>query len=246
LSVRPKANEKQESGRAQTQVVLPHHPRLVFGLLLRKERWRLTWRGWLLGAVLAAGLVFGLTRGLYPFLSVTNPKQSDYLVAEGWIRVDALREVAADFEKGGYRKLITSGCRVQDQWDKNLVVTYADWGASKLRRIGVATNLIQAVPSYEQRKDRTYSSALAVKKWFDQNHIPIQAINVATLGPHARRTRLLYEKAFGPDVQIGIIALNEVDYQPDHWWQTSEGVREVVGESLAYIYARFLFRPPAL
>jgi hypothetical protein len=219
--------------------------RRLFGLLVRKERWGVSWRGWLLGIVLAAGLLYGSFRGLYPFLSVTDRKTSTYLVVEGWMQVDSLRAAVAEFEKGGYQKLITSGCRAQDQWDTNVVVTYADWAAAKLRRLGVATNLIQAVPCYEERKDRTYSSAVAVKQWFAQNHIPIRALNVVSVGPHARRSRLLYEEAFGPSVQIGIISIGAEDYDPDHWWRTSEGVREVVGEVLAYIYARFIFSPPA-
>lgn len=35
------------------------------------------------------------------------------------------------------------------------------------------------------------------------------------------------------------------EYDPRHWWRTSEGVRNVVGESIAYLYARFFFRPAA-
>ena len=70
-------------------------------------------------------------------------------------------------------------------------------------------------------------------------------LDLATLGPHARRSRLLYEKAFGPQVKIGIVALVNREYDPAHWWRTSEGVREVIGEGIAYMYARFLFWPGA-
>lgn len=244
MSGRRKAGDNQGKGRARATAALTDPPRHFFGIFVRQERWGLSWRGRLLVVVLLAGLLFGLSRGLYSFLAVTDRKASNYLVAEGWLQADALRVVVDEFGKGGYLKLITSGCKVEDQWDKNLVITYADWAAAKLRRIGVATNLIQAVPSYEDRKDRTYFSAIAVKKWFEQNHIPIRAINVATLGPHARRTRLLYEKAFGPGVQIGIIAIDVEEFDPDHWWRTSEGVRDVLGESIAYLYARLFFLPP--
>jgi hypothetical protein len=33
------------------------------------------------------------------------------------------------------------------------------------------------------------------------------------------------------------------DYDPKHWWRYSEGVREILGETIAYMYAEFLFRP---
>jgi UDP-N-acetyl-D-mannosaminuronate dehydrogenase len=33
------------------------------------------------------------------------------------------------------------------------------------------------------------------------------------------------------------------DYDSKHWWRYSDGVREGIGESIAYIYARFFFYP---
>ena len=35
------------------------------------------------------------------------------------------------------------------------------------------------------------------------------------------------------------------DYDPGSWWCYSDGVREVIGESIAYIYARVFFWPAA-
>ncbi|MGA2556129.1 MAG: hypothetical protein ABSG04_07630, partial [Verrucomicrobiota bacterium] len=60
---------------------------------------------------------------------------------------------------------------------------------------------------------------------------------------HARRSRLLFQKACGDDTKVGVIALDDVGYDPTHWWRTSEGVREVVGEGIAYLYARIVFHP---
>ena len=31
------------------------------------------------------------------------------------------------------------------------------------------------------------------------------------------------------------------DYNPKQWWRYSDGVREDIGESIAYIYAKFFF-----
>jgi hypothetical protein len=44
-------------------------------------------------------------------------------------------------------------------------------------------------------------------------------------------------------VTVGIIAVSNADYNPKQWWRYSDGVREVIGESIAYIYAKFLFYP---
>ena len=58
-----------------------------------------------------------------------------------------------------------------------------------------------------------------------------------SLTPHARRSKMMFTKVFGKNVAIGIIALNDPLYDPKHWWRTSEGVREVLGEAIAYMYA---------
>ena len=94
-----------------------------------------------------------------------------------------------------------------------------------------------------ERQDRTYNSALAVKFWFATNHIPLESLNLVSLGPHTRRSWLLYQKAFGNDVKIGVIPVNGSGYNPSQWWRSSEGFREVVGEAIAYFYAKFLFHP---
>src|SRR5437867_3326458 len=62
---------------------------------------------------------------------------------------------------------------------------------------------------------------------------------------HARRTQLLYQEAFGKKVSVGIIAVSNPDYNPKEWWRYGDGVREVIGESIAYIYAEFFFWPGA-
>jgi len=69
----------------------------------------------------------------------------------------------------------------------------------------------------------------------------VDNINVLTEGAHARRTRLLYQKAFGRNVTVGIIAVSNPDYDPKQWWRYSDGVREDIGESTPYIYAKFFF-----
>jgi hypothetical protein len=60
---------------------------------------------------------------------------------------------------------------------------------------------------------------------------------------HARRTRLLFQKALGNDVRVGIISIPNPDYDAKHWWRYSEGVREVIGEGIAYAYAKVFFYP---
>ena len=46
-------------------------------------------------------------------------------------------------------------------------------------------------------------------------------------------------------MKVGIINIANPDYDPRYWWHYSDGVREVISESVAYIYAEFLFKPAA-
>ena len=75
----------------------------------------------------------------------------------------------------------------------------------------------------------------------EDNHVSATNFNLMTLGAHARRSRLLFEEAFDGKASVGIISITNREYDPRHWWKYSEGVREVIGESVAYVYARFFF-----
>jgi uncharacterized SAM-binding protein YcdF (DUF218 family) len=100
------------------------------------------------------------------------------------------------------------------------------------------------VPSRVMDHDRTYGSAIALRNWFREHNMPVRSINVVTEDVHARRTRLLFQKALGHDVVVGVIAVPNPDYDAKRWWRYSEGVKDVFAESAAYIYARLFFDPP--
>jgi hypothetical protein len=221
----------------------PEQRRTLAGLLVRKECWQLSVRGKILALLILVGALFAVQNSIYPWLAVTHRVSGQYLVVEGWIYNSGFKEAMAEFNKGGYRKILTSGCVVQDPLDFDGKVTYADWGAVRLRKLGMSKALVQPIPCWVEQKDRTYYSAVAVNEWFLTNHIIVKSINVLTQGPHARRTRLLFQEAFGNEVKVGIIAVQDPAYDPKHWWRSSEGVRDVIGEGIAYLYAKFLFWP---
>jgi hypothetical protein len=51
---------------------------------------------------------------------------------------------------------------------------------------------------------------------------------------------------FSPETQIGIYSIRPHGYDPEQWWSSSAGVRTIIGETIAYLYARLIFNPPAL
>ena len=54
---------------------------------------------------------------------------------------------------------------------------------------------------------------------------------------------MLFKEAMGEEIPVGIIACENREYDPKRWWKTSSGVRTVLDETIAYIYAKLLFNP---
>jgi uncharacterized SAM-binding protein YcdF (DUF218 family) len=219
-------------------------PRKFLGTFVRKERWGLSWRGRLI--VFAGALVafYVLLLCVYPFLAVTHRVDTNVLVVEGWVHEYAIRAAVEEFRSKSYERVFATGGPVEGTGGYiNDYQTSASVGADLLKKYGLPNELVQMVPSRVMDRDRTYASAIALRNWFREHTMPVPGINVVTEDLHARRSRLLFQKAFGRDVAIGIIAVPNPDYDARHWWRYSAGVREVVSEAAAYIYARLLFYP---
>ena len=112
-----------------------------------------------------------------------------------------------------------------------------------LRKMAKSPLPILAVPAPRVDRDRTYSTAVALRRWFDGHGGAPPRINLVTVGAHARRSRLLFEKALRPDTEVGILAVEDPYYDPKRWWVTSYGVRTVTSELIAYLYSSLLFHP---
>jgi uncharacterized SAM-binding protein YcdF (DUF218 family) len=218
----------------------------LWGIVTRRERWGLSWRGYVvIGIVLALGAAAFLF-GVHTFFSITEPVEARLLAVEGWVDAYAIAAAAREFQAKSYERVFTTGGPVHGMGGyTNDYNTAASVGAGRLRAAGVPAHLVQMVPSRINHRDRTYSSALALRVWCDENKVPLTSINVLTEDVHARRTRLLFQKALGKDVRVGIIAVPNPDYDERHWWHYSEGVRAVLGECIAYVYAGFFFHPDA-
>jgi hypothetical protein len=120
--------------------------------------------------------------------------------------------------------------------------THAHSAAYRFEKLGIPREEIRVVPSRSSDLDRTFAAAAALRLWADKQPAGLSSFNLVTLGVHARRSRLLYQKAFGNGANVGIIAIRDSDYDPNAWWKYSEGTKSVVSESIGYIYARFFFR----
>jgi uncharacterized SAM-binding protein YcdF (DUF218 family) len=228
-----------------SQLAQPQLRRALFGLLTRRERWALSWRGRLILASTLLLLLALCIKRVYPYLAITDPVNANILVVEGWIHEYAIRAAVKEFQSNHYQRVFTTGGPVLGTGRYiNDFHTSASVGADLLKKNGLANGSVQMVPSRGMDRDRTYGSAIALRNWFRDHNMSVPGINIVTEDLHARRTRLLFQKAFGKDVQVGIIAVANVDYPANRWWHYSEGLEDVVSEFAAYLYARLLFFPP--
>jgi len=218
--------------------------RAMWGVFDRKERWSLSWRGRLIVAfalLLVGALVF---KGIYPFLAITDRANANILVVEGWIHEYGIRAAVKEFQSNHYERVFATGGPVAGSGGYiNDFCTSASVGAELLKKWGLPDERLQMVPSRVMDRDRTYGSAVALRKWFGEHNTPVSGINVVTEDVHARRTRLLFQKALGDKVSVGVIAIQNPDYDARRWWRYSTGLKEVVSEVAAYLYARLLFYP---
>lgn len=207
-------------------------------LFCRREKWVLTTQGWLLILTFLMVLLIGTVSNIHHFLAVNSPIQADTLVIEGWLEDSNLKTALSEFRERNYQYLITSGIELPRGYYLSQYKSFAELSAATIRSIGFNSNQLIAIPAKSVQRDRTFAAAVAVKDWIEKTNAPIQAINVYSSGVHARRTWLLFQKAFGSKIQVGIIAADDPEYDDLHWWKSSAGVRKVMSEAIAYVYAK--------
>jgi uncharacterized SAM-binding protein YcdF (DUF218 family) len=219
--------------------------RKCLGLVRRKQVWALTWRGWLVLLLALLGGGYVLLHAAHPFLAVHAPIDTPVLVLEGWVPEYAATGYVARCSPDTMIYTV-GGPTIQDRHSLDVSDTHASVGRARLVNAGFPPSRVMMVPCWDTQRDRTYSSAVALRDWSRTNHVELKAINVATFAAHARRSRLLFQKAFGPDVKVGIISLPNDSYDSRQWWRYSEGFKEIVSEGSAYLYVRFLFSPETI
>lgn len=212
------------------------------GLTVRKEKTCLTRRGWIVLALSVFALCFTAVRLVHPYLALTKPLPSGILVVEGWAPDYAFEFASGKVRSGQYSHVFVTGGPLEYGAPLSSYKTYAEAGAAVLLSYGVPTNQVTAVPAPAALQDRTFVSAVALRKYFESRNVN-EALTLVSMGPHSRRSRFLFEMAFGRNKPIGIIAVPVREFDGAAWWRTSAGFRTVVDEAVAYFYFRFFFHP---
>lgn len=215
-----------------------------FAIIKKKEKRSFTAFGKVIQLLVLLLIIFIFVKTIHPFLAQNNSIDSKILVVEGFISDYALIESIQLFQNGGYDQMIITGKERMKGYYLDKYKNDGEFSAATLIKLGFDSTLLNVVAiKSDIQKDRTYATALNVKDWLISNNKQQHSINLVTVGCHARRSRYLFEKAFGKDYNIGIIAIKNQQYDQKKWWKSSHGFREVSKEFIAWIYARFFFFP---
>ena len=209
-------------------------------LIKRQEMWMFTLQGWVSLFATAAILLFFMITYIHPFLAITSPIKADALVVEGWLTDEALKQAFAEISTGSYRQIFTTGVPVERGSYLVEYKNFAEIAAATLKEMGVPKEKLVVVPAPKVIKDRTHASAVAFHQWLSNSNDQLESVNLFTNDAHARRSWLIYKQVLAPKIKVGVIAADPSEYDPKKWWVSSEGVRTVISEAIAYIYALFV------
>lgn len=194
-----------------------------------------TWTGLL--CILATFAVLGATWFNYAesYLTLTYRSQADILVVEGWIGRQGVSAAAAEFSRGGYRYIVCTGSLTSGRWEDK-PTSYAEMAAREMIRLGVPQANILVAGAETTERQRTFECAVAVWRTLQNAGIKPEGMNVFTLGPHARRSALVFTKVNWPFTKIGVIGWVPPGAGREAWWQSSDRSRELLEETVGYWY----------
>lgn len=208
-----------------------------------KRLWVPTIWAWLVIIFLSVLTGILLVRNLYSFLSQSKPVGAHVLVVEGWLAPGELDQAIQIIKRGDYEHIITTGGPVSGWPELFLNTNYAKVAADYLAQHGVPLEKITVVPTPRSAQERTFLSAVMVRNAVKQWSPTPAAIDIFSSGPHARRSRLLYQMALGKNVRVGILAAQPSEFDPKNWWRTSAGVETITFQTFGYLWVTCCFWP---
>jgi hypothetical protein len=193
-------------------------------------------RGRHVAVVSLAAVSILFVSGIHPFLAETDPVDADTLVVEAWLPKWCMPLAAHEFRRGGYRRLVAVGVPMA-AGARQAQADAAAWPVDELVRLGIDRSLIAVVSVPRVARDQTWSYARAFAEWMNTPGRAVGAVNVFSGGVHARKSRLLFQRAVGTTVRVGVIAARDPAYSPAYWWLSGRGIYLVVKNSVSYGYA---------
>ena len=121
----------------------------------------------------------------------------------------------------------------------NDVNSNAEAARNRLIAMGMDSSRIFATPCEKVTTARTLTSALAFRSWAQKSKITITGINIISMGNHARRTWMTYNKVLGEKYSVGIVSLPDQKISKAPLRQVLNTLREALG----ILYYRIILIP---
>lgn len=214
-------------------------------LMNRRDRLGLTVQGWLFGLALVSVLVWGLVSNIHGFLALNQPiAHADLLVIEGWVTDDNAQDAIQEFQSRPYQLIVTTGTRLPRGYYLSEYKSFAELSRASLIKMGIPDRKVVAVPAPGVPRDRSYTSAVAFRNWLDTDKqaAGIRSANLLSESVHSRRSWMLFQRALGGKLELGVISLPPADYDAQRWWAGSEGFKRVLFEAIGWVYVQVFNR----
>lgn len=218
---------------------------MKFGIRIfeKRECLCLTWPAKILILAFIAVASFLLFTRFPVYLSKSNQLKGQYLVLDGQLPDYAIEQAIDIFKENNYKAIVVMGGKLPSGHYIAGKKTMAEITYSTFIELGFDSTKLVLIKGQTVLKDRTYISGINLKDWFDEQNIDHAEVDILSVGCHTRRSEYLFQKALGHDFKVGVIAITDKGFNIKRWWKTSNGVRTVINETVAYIYAVIFFHP---
>lgn len=161
------------------------------------------------------------------------PESSDVIIVLSGDNYDAVRaaRAAALFRAGMAPHVVATGRSLRSY------ATTTDLMKRDLVDHGVPA---AAIIPLTHRADNTREEAVVVSE-FVHSH-GWKKILLVTSNYHTRRSEYIYERILPPGTQLRVISAPDIEYDPQGWWRTREGLKIFFHEAGGYLAALWEMR----
>jgi uncharacterized SAM-binding protein YcdF (DUF218 family) len=161
------------------------------------------------------------------------PESSDVIIVLSGDNYDAVRaaRAAALFRAGMAPHVVATGRSLRSYANTTDLMTrdLADHGVPAA-----------AIVPLTHRADNTRDEAVAVSEFVASHHW--KKILLVTSNYHTRRSEYIYERTLPPGTLLRVISAPDIEYDPQSWWRTREGLKIFFHEAGGYIAALWEMR----
>ena len=122
-------------------------------------------------------------------------------------------------------------------------INVAERAAKYLHGQGLPAERSVIVKAPYSAQNRTFLNAVLVREWFVGADVAVSQVDVFSSSVHTRRSRYLYQLAFGETVQVGVIPSRPPGFDPASWWKSSQWGKFVAVEFAGWLMVKCCFSP---